>query len=174
MKKYQFLVYAVVFVVTVFAGVYTVAPKIVSWQAQSCPVAGYFLCPSSDPAQEYALAVRYVNGRGVEQSDAKAVRFMQGAAEAGYARAQYDLGLFYYNGYGPLKQNYAQAAHWWSKAADQGFAQAQYNLGLLYFKGEGVEQSYKTAAGLWLKAGKQGVTKAQDAIKGMLPQGQDH
>ena len=50
------------------------------------------------------------------------------AADQGYATAQFNLALMYYNGRG-VPRDYQAAARWYRKAADQGNAKAQYNLG---------------------------------------------
>jgi hypothetical protein len=68
----------------------------------------------------------------------------QTQAAAGNARAQYNLGLTYYNGTG-VTQNLAEAARWFEQAAEQGQAQAAANLGLMYFKGEGVPVDHAKA-----------------------------
>lgn len=44
------------------------------------------------------LADMYENGRGVEQSNALAVKWMARAAEQGYVLAQNNLGLMYQEG----------------------------------------------------------------------------
>ena len=61
------------------------------------------------------------------------------AAEQGYAKAQFNLGLMYDSGRG-VRQDYTKAVQWYRKAAEQGLADAQYNLGVAYVKGKGVRQ----------------------------------
>ncbi len=58
-------------------------------------------------------------GKGVPQDDAEAVRWYRRAAEQGYARAQFNLGLMYRKGQGVLR-DYVQAHKWISLAAAQG------------------------------------------------------
>ncbi|TAH01778.1 MAG: sel1 repeat family protein, partial [Sphingobacteriales bacterium] len=82
------------------------------------------------------------------------------AAEQGYARAQYNLGLMYEEGIGVL-QDKKEAISWYFKAAEQGVADAQYNLGIMYTKGEGVLQDKKEAVNWYRKAAEQGNAKAQ-------------
>jgi uncharacterized protein len=72
-------------------------------------------------------------------------------AEAGYATAQYNLGLMYDNGRG-VPQNYVEAARWFRLAADQGYANAQTNLGVMYNMGQGVLQDNVTAH-MWYNIG---------------------
>ncbi len=61
---------------------------------------------------------------------ATALREWRPLAEQGDARAQYNLGLMYYNGQG-VGHNYVTARQWYEKAAAQGVAQAQFNLASL-------------------------------------------
>uniref|UniRef100_UPI000B2125D2 tetratricopeptide repeat protein n=1 Tax=Aliarcobacter skirrowii TaxID=28200 RepID=UPI000B2125D2 len=65
-------------------------------------------------------------------------------ASKGDAKAQYNLGFMYDNGYG-VKQDYKKAIEWWEKAATQGYIDAQNNLGVMYERGQGVKQDYKKA-----------------------------
>ena len=68
---------------------------------------------------------------------AEAVKWFRKAAEQGYAKAQYNLGISYYNGAGVTKDA-TESVKWFHKAAEQGEAQAQCNLGVSYATGEGV------------------------------------
>ena len=65
-------------------------------------------------------------------------------AGQGNAKAQYNLGVVYYEGNG-VTQDYEQAVKWTRLAAEQGYADAQYNLGVMYTKGQGVPQDNKEA-----------------------------
>ena len=60
------------------------------------------------------------------------------------AKAKYNLGVMYENGYG-VKQDYLKAKEWYEKAAAQGLADAQNNIGFLYHNGKGVKQDKKVA-----------------------------
>lgn len=86
-------------------------------------------------------------------------------AEAGDAKAQYNLGLAFYNGVkGPpvevrpgirrskiiLTQNTSLATDWFRKSAAQGYSEAQFMLGKCYLAGNGVEKN-KEEAMKWLK-----------------------
>ena len=79
---------------------------------------------------------------------AAALREFRPLAEQGNAKAQYNLGLMYYNGEG-VPQDYAEAVKWYRKAAEQGYAKAQYNLGLMYVGELGVPQDY-VQTHMWL------------------------
>ena len=86
------------------------------------------------------------------------------AADQGYAMAQVNLGLMYYNGRG-VPQDYAQAMKWFRLAADQGYAMAQYNLGTMYAKGQGVPQDDAQAVKWYRLAADQGDAETQEAIE---------
>ncbi|MDP8160421.1 tetratricopeptide repeat protein [Pasteurella atlantica] len=96
---------------------------------------------SYTPYAQFNLALMYLNGMGVNQSDKQAVTWFQAAAEKGIAQAQFNLARMYYMGQGITKSN-IQAVKWYTKAAEQGMPQAQASLGIMYSKGEGVEKSY--------------------------------
>ena len=81
-------------------------------------------------------------------------------AEAGDVRAQFSLGLAYFNGR-VVEKDLRLAAQWFEKAAEQGHLSAQYNLGVLYVQGFGVEQDYKEAARLFKAAADQGDVTSQ-------------
>ena len=60
----------------------------------------------------------YASGQAVEQDEQAIWRFRQ-AADQGYVKAQFRLGMMYYRGRG-VKKNYPMAMQWFQKAADQG------------------------------------------------------
>jgi TPR repeat protein/serine/threonine protein kinase len=85
-------------------------------------------------------------------------------------RAQFDLGLKYFNGDG-VTQSDTEALRWWRLAAEQGDAWAQSHLGLMYVEGRGVGQS-DTEAVRWLSlAAQQGDTKARSNLGSMYVEG---
>jgi hypothetical protein len=82
-------------------------------------------------------------------------------AETGDAKAQYDLGIYYYNVNGAAR-NTKEFLKWWTKSAEHGNAEAQLILGALYLDGEkGVEKDPKYAAMSLRLAAEQGNVRAQ-------------
>lgn len=81
-------------------------------------------------------------------------------AQAGDAKAQYELGVAYANGKG-TDTNYVEAVKWFLQAADQGNAPAQRDLGLQYQFGRGVDKDYVQAVTWYRKAADQGYARAQ-------------
>jgi SpoVK/Ycf46/Vps4 family AAA+-type ATPase len=76
------------------------------------------------------LGVLYLDGLGVPQDYAEAMRLFRQAAEQGNAQAQNAIGWLYQNGWG-VRQNNAEAEAWYRKAAMQGDQEAQDNLNAL-------------------------------------------
>jgi TPR repeat protein len=78
------------------------------------------------------------------------------AAEAGDARAQYNLGILFDNGLDDngyvVDGNRPQAVRWLLAAADQGLARAQVKLAEVYADGPDVSGSHATACGWFLLA----------------------
>ncbi|MCH5318649.1 MAG: sel1 repeat family protein [Paramuribaculum sp.] len=81
-------------------------------------------------------------------------------AKKGNAKAQNELGRWYYMGLHDLKQNYTTAVEWWTKAAKQDNPEAIANLGLCYKTGHGVKADSLTAAKFYQNAIKKGFKQA--------------
>lgn len=76
-------------------------------------------------------------------------------AEAGDAKAQYDVARFYQTGSG-VTQDAAKAIQWLTKAAEQGLVEAETSLGSAYDVGMGVPLSNRKAVYWWQKAARHG------------------
>ena len=110
------------------------------------------------------------DGRGYEcyrsGKYSEAARWYRLAADQGFARAQFNLGVMYATGRG-VPQDDAEAVRWYRLAADQGFDSAQSSLGLRYATGEGVPQDDAEAVRWYRLAADQGHARAQ-AILGFM------
>jgi len=84
----------------------------------------------------------------------------QPLAERGDPRAQFNLGMMYFDGYGEAN-NYFAAAKWFWRASKQGHAKSQLKLGTMYYKGIGVTESKSKAAKLYRMSAAGGNGKAQ-------------
>jgi TPR repeat protein len=80
----------------------------------------------------------------VPKDDVEAVNWWRKAAEQGYARAQFSLGVMYDKGT-IVPEDDAEAVKWYRKAAQQGVANAQAALGNMYAQGEGVPENFVQA-----------------------------
>lgn len=85
---------------------------------------------------------------------------IQQQAMAGNAEAELELGAFYNEGKGVIK-NQTKAAEWYKKAAQHGNMEAAYFYGVALLKGVGILQNYKEAI-FWLeKSARSGYSQAQ-------------
>ncbi len=80
------------------------------------------------------------------EADDEYIEELKLRAESGDGKADFELGLKYYNGEGGLKQDYKEAFKCYMRSAEQGYDVAMCNLGLMYSRGYGVRQSYSEAA----------------------------
>jgi len=81
-------------------------------------------------------------------------------AKKGEAKAQYLLGLMYYEGWETGK-DIQMALKWFKQAAEKGEVKAQYLLGLIYYQGKEVKQDIETAYNWLFLAAEQGLFEAQ-------------
>lgn len=98
---------------------------------------------------QYAIAVLYWQGKGVEQDYTQAAKWLKLAIASGHIKAQLKLGFLYLQGKGVNKDE-TEARNRFVIAADHGFIDAQYNLGMLYLMGIGGEKNISKAK-YWLK-----------------------
>ncbi|VVC76853.1 Localization factor PodJL [Aquicella siphonis] len=96
-----------------------------------------------------SMGVRYLLGRGVEQSNEKAFYYFNQAAKDGDPFAQNEIAYMYAAGKGTAR-DYSKAFDWYKKAAAQGLASAQYNVGLFYLHGLGTPAD-KSQARMWFQ-----------------------
>lgn len=101
---------------------------------------------------------------------AKALRLWRSLAKKGHAKAQYNLGILYFQGSG-VPKDVREAFKWFSKSAKQGYVKAQYHLGLMFFSGEGIKQNDKEAVKWFQKAAEQGDDLAQYSLAAMYVYG---
>jgi len=111
----------------------------------------------------------------VPLTQAQSVADLLHKAQAGDAKAQYDLADAYFEGTGMAKDP-KQGLVWLRKSAGQGYAGAEATLGFFYQKGfyqNGVEiaPDAQEAANWYRKAARQNNTKAQTRLSEMLAQG---
>jgi localization factor PodJL len=113
-----------------------------------------------DPAAQYEVAMRYVEGRGVQQSLTDAAEWLERAAKQGLAPAQFKLGGLYEKGLG-VKKNLDTARRLYLSAGEAGNAKALHNLAVLYAEGIDGKPDYQTASRWFRKAADYGVTDSQ-------------
>ncbi len=91
----------------------------------------------------------YDQGSGVEQDIDMAFRFYEIAAIGGEAGAQWQVGYYYFDGWGSVEQDYAKAAYWFQQAYENPNGNCELRsaayLAICYQDGLGVVQDYDIA-----------------------------
>ncbi len=113
-----------------------------------------------DPSAQFEVAVRFAEGKGIQQDLAQAVRWFQRSASQGNATAQYRLATHYERGLG-VKADIARARIWYQRAADAGHIKAMHNLAVLSAGREGNSADYATAARWFTLAAEHGLADSQ-------------
>ena len=75
------------------------------------------LAVEGNPAAQYEMGARLVEGRGAARDAKAAAHWFEKAAEMGQALAQYRLGSMYERGVG-VARDYARARQWYERAAE--------------------------------------------------------
>jgi hypothetical protein len=121
-----------------------------------------------DPKAQLRLGMAYLNPQGGAEPDpALALKWIQRAADQGYADAQYALGAVHHAGRGAL-QSFPIAFKWFELAAQQNHADAQHSLGVMYRTGQGVPVD-KSKAYIWFNlSAAQGHPRAREARDSLL------
>ncbi|MBC54512.1 MAG: hypothetical protein CMQ34_11830 [Gammaproteobacteria bacterium] len=140
-------------------------PAVASESPQAALTALTLQAEGGDPAAQFSLGNRYLEGEGVGQDNFEALRWFTLAAESGNPNAQYNIAVMYLNGIGVVKDP-AQAVTWFVRAAENGDAPSQYTLAVLLFNGQlGVPQNVPQAYKWFTLAGAAGhQTAAANAV----------
>jgi localization factor PodJL len=115
---------------------------------------------AGDASAAYEVAMRFIEGHGVPQSDGEAARWLARAAKQGLAPAQFRLGTFYEKGTG-VKKDLAAARDLYLAAADKGNGKAMHNLAVLYAEGINAAPDYRSAVLWFQKAADLGIADSQ-------------
>jgi localization factor PodJL len=115
----------------------------------------------NDPAAAYEMGARHAEGRdGVRQDLQEAARWLERAASAGFAPAQFRLAGLNEKGEG-LKKDLQAARRLYIAAASKGHAKAMHNLAVLYAEGIDGKPDYRVAAQWFRKAAAFGIADSQ-------------
>lgn len=122
------------------------------------------------PAAQNGLAVLYLRGQGVKQSNAMAVRLLLLAARSGFAAAQHNLADLYARGQG-VERDSATAFKWYLRAARQGHVVSQMSVAQCFVQGRGCCVDKQAAVHWYRKAAEQGLKEAQERMAKCYEQG---
>ncbi|MGJ0534590.1 peptidoglycan-binding protein [Methylocystis sp.] len=118
------------------------------------------LAVEGNPAAQYEMGARLVEGRGAARDAKAAAHWFEKAAEMGLALAQYRLGSMYERGVG-VGRDYARARQWYERAADSGNARAMHNVAVLLAEGGDGKPDYAAAAEWFRRAAEYGIRDSQ-------------
>jgi localization factor PodJL len=124
------------------------------------------------PATDEAAAPAATTIISLDVPDDAGPQALREAAEAGDAKALFELGSRYADGRG-IKADMQQAASWYEKSAELGFAPAQYRIGNLYEKAMGVERDVEKAKTWYQLAAEQGNASAMHNLAVLYAMGAD-
>lgn len=100
------------------------------------------------------LKLGYAHGKGnhgLVIDEKEAFKWYMLSAEQGNEVALYNVGVYYYYGYG-VDIDYDEAFNWYSESAKLGYTKAEFQVGYMYHTGKGVEQDYFAAKTWYEKA----------------------
>jgi len=118
------------------------------------------LAVEGNPAAQYEMGARLVEGRGAARDAKAAAHWFEKAGEMGLALAQYRLGSMYERGVG-VPRDYARARQWYERAAESGNARAMHNVAVLLAEGGDGKPDYAAAADWFRQAAEYGVRDSQ-------------
>jgi len=101
---------------------------------------------SGSAAAMFNVGMRYDEGRGVGADAAAAMRYYSASAAAGFAAAQYQLGVAHKDGRLGCARDSKRALEWFQLSAAQGFVDAQTAVGVMMRDGDGVEANLSGSA----------------------------
>ena len=118
------------------------------------------LADGGDAAAQNDLALRYLEGDGVNKNVRQAASWFKKAAEQGLAEAQYNYALCLEESTG-IPMDKAAALKWHRKAAEQGHAEAQFSVASCYDFGIGTPENKAEAVKWYALAAEQDHADAQ-------------
>jgi hypothetical protein len=112
----------------------------------------------------YARARSIEKGEGQPADVLKAMDLYKKLAAMGHPKAQFRLGLLYFDS---VMKDVQQAHYWWKRAAENNHVGAQFNLGLLYERGYGVPKDDNEAFRWFKEAATRGDKQARQKLTAM-------
>lgn len=116
---------------------------------------------AGDEASQYHLAEMYMEGTGVPQNMAEAIRLFTPSAEKSTAVSLYKIGDIYARGDHTVPRDYTKALQYLQRAAGVGFARAQNDIGYMLEQGRGLPRTLAEATKWYRVSAEQGWGQAQ-------------
>ncbi len=116
-----------------------------------------------------ALGLIYNKGISVAVNEQEGIQWLEKAAEAGYAKAWFNLGILLKNADNPLDQT--KALSYFEKAAKAGYTKAYHEWGGMVMKGKGTPQDYPLALSIFKEGAAKGDSRATYSVGYMYYKG---
>ncbi len=130
-----------------------------------------FSAEEGNKAAQYSLGRMYRYGTFVKYNQSKAFEWIEKAAKQDHTAAQYDLGLWYGDGYAPVNKDCNESIKWFTRSAKARNRNSQESLGIRYSTGECVKVDDKEAFKWFLKSAKNGSTYSKAKVAEMYASG---
>ena len=140
------------------------------WKPSSPAADPRMAAEEDDAAAQFALGLRFAEGRDRPRDLKLAAQWYDKAARLGLAKAQYRLAILYEKGLG-VKRDLARAVSLYLAAAQSGNTRAMHNLGVLAAENSDGRPDYATAALWFAKAAECGVADSQFNLAVLLARG---
>lgn len=161
MKYITITLFLALFLTNVFAETDVKKTDITNKNEQSVTTNMVVEAMGGEAAQQYNKGYYYLTGTGdVTQSDVKAKKWFDLAANSNVPAVRYKIGRLYETGT-LYQQNYLEAVKHYSFAADKGDVYAINNLAILYLNGTGITQDINKGISLFTQAAEKGNVEAQ-------------
>ena len=121
---------------------------------------------AGNPFAQYELGNLYK----VEENPEKSFHYFLSAAKQGIIGAKYNVGCYYFQGFG-VEKNARKVFQWMLSAAKDGHPCAQYMVGVCYYFGVGCESDIENVLNWMKKSAKQGNYYAQLTIVNLCKNG---
>ncbi|MDR1921402.1 MAG: sel1 repeat family protein [Candidatus Adiutrix sp.] len=124
----------------------------------SLPAARAFCAPEA-AAEAAPAEVSDDGSKTVSVTPQEAFQILLKAAEEGQPQAMLNIGAFYENGLGVVR-NYSKALQWYARAGEAGLAEGLYNVGVCYEVGMGAAADMPTSVKYFEKAAEKKMPQA--------------
>lgn len=125
-----------------------------------------FSMQSSNYSSQVEKDYRYGKNLANNKKYKSAIKYLKAAARKGHEKAQYHLGIVYYQ-----QKQYQKARYWLRKSSNNGNADAQFHYANTYRFALGTKEQTTIARRLYQKAAKQGHPQAQFELAKMFQNG---
>jgi len=119
---------------------------------------------AGNPEAQFQYAMQSFRGNIIPQDVNQGKQWLECSAESGWAKAEFKLSQFYFNGTMPFPENEAAGVKWLRRAAEHNHVEAQWRLAERLYAGTGVDQDHTEAMKWFMRAADTGYANAQNDL----------